>query len=173
MGNVDAAVPAETTEFTRRVPVPPARPFLDTFRANLKETFFPDDPLRQFRHQTGPRKLLLGLKYFLPIIDWAPTYSASIFKSDLIAGITIASLAIPQGISYAKLANLPPILGLYSSFVPPLVYAMMGSSRDLAVGTVAVPSLLIASMLGKEISPAEEPALYLHVAFTNCELYIY
>ncbi|KAG6537610.1 hypothetical protein ZIOFF_002705 [Zingiber officinale] len=165
MGNVDAAVPAET-EFTIRVPVPPARPFLDTFKANLKETFFPDDPLRQFRHQTGPRKLLLGLKYFLPIIDWAPTYSASIFKSDLIAGITIASLAIPQGISYAKLANLPPILGLYSSFVPPLVYAMMGSSRDLAVGTVAVPSLLIASMLGKEISPAEEPALYLHVAFT-------
>ncbi|XP_074582136.1 sulfate transporter 3.1-like [Curcuma longa] len=165
MGTLDAALPA-ATEFTRRVPVPPARPFLDTFRANLKETFFPDDPIRQFRHQTGPRKLLLGLKYFLPIIDWAPTYSASVFKSDLIAGITIASLAIPQGISYAKLANLPPILGLYSSFVPPLVYAMMGSSRDLAVGTVAVPSLLIASMLGKEISPAQDPSLYLHVAFT-------
>ncbi|KAG6504229.1 hypothetical protein ZIOFF_036560 [Zingiber officinale] len=163
MGNAD--VPA-VTEFPRRVPVPPVRPFLDTFRANLKETFFPDDPLRQFRHQPARRKLVLGIKYFFPIFDWAPTYTFSFFKSDLIAGITIASLAIPQGISYAKLANLPPILGLYSSFVPPLVYAMMGSSRDLAVGTVAVSSLLIGSMLSNEISPTEEPSLYLHVAFT-------
>ncbi|XP_042389608.1 sulfate transporter 3.1-like [Zingiber officinale] len=163
MGNAD--VPA-VTEFARRVPVPPVRPFLDTFRANLKETFFPDDPLRQFRHQPARRKLVLGIKYFFPIFDWAPTYTFSFFKSDLIAGITIASLAIPQGISYAKLANLPPILGLYSSFVPPLVYAMMGSSRDLAVGTVAVSSLLIGSMLSNEISPTEEPSLYLHVAFT-------
>lgn len=53
-----------------------------------------------------------------------------------------------------------------SSFVPPLVYAMMGSSRDLAVGTVAVASLLMASMLGKEVSAAENPTLYLHLAFT-------
>lgn len=53
-----------------------------------------------------------------------------------------------------------------SSFVPPLVYAMMGSSRDLAVGTVAVASLLIGSMLEKEVSPTEDPALYLRLAFT-------
>ncbi|XP_042417397.1 sulfate transporter 3.1-like [Zingiber officinale] len=163
MGNAELPAGAE---YARRVPVPPGRPFLDTFKANLKETFFPDDPLRQFRHQPAPRKLVLGLKYFFPILDWAPTYTFSFFKSDLIAGVTIASLAIPQGISYAKLANLPPILGLYSSFVPPLVYAMMGSSRDLAVGTVAVASLLISSMLSKEISPTQQPSLYLHVAFT-------
>jgi sulfate transporter 3 len=50
--------------------------------------------------------------------------------------------------------------------VPPLVYAMMGSSRDLAVGTVAVASLLIGSMLGAEVPAAENPALYLHLAFT-------
>ncbi|RWW47141.1 hypothetical protein BHE74_00046862 [Ensete ventricosum] len=173
MGNADGAFPG--TEYARRVPVPPPRPFLDTFRANLKETFFPDDPLRQFRNERGPRRVLLGLKYFLPILEWAPTYSFGLFKADLIAGITIASLAIPQGISYAKLANLPPILGMLlhgfhvivdSSFVPPLVYAMMGSSRDLAVGTVAVASLLIGSMLGKEVSPTKDPALYLHLAFT-------
>ncbi|URD75950.1 STAS domain [Musa troglodytarum] len=164
MGNADGVLPG--TEFGRRVPVPPSRPFLDTFRANLKETFFPDDPLRQFRNESGPRRVILGLKYFLPILDWAPTYSLSLFKSDLIAGATIASLAIPQGISYAKLANLPPIIGLYSSFVPPLVYAMMGSSRDLAVGTVAVASLLIGSMLADEVSPTQEPALYLHLALT-------
>lgn len=53
-----------------------------------------------------------------------------------------------------------------SSFVPPLVYAMMGSSRDLAVGTVAVASLLTASMLGNAVNANENPTLYLHLAFT-------
>jgi sulfate transporter 3 len=53
-----------------------------------------------------------------------------------------------------------------SSFVPPLVYALMGSSKDLAVGTVAVASLLISSMLSREVSPTENPALYLHLALT-------
>ncbi|KAK9984256.1 hypothetical protein SO802_033781 [Lithocarpus litseifolius] len=94
------------------------------------------------------------------------THRDKFLKADLIAGITIASLAIPQGISYAKLANLPPILGLYSSFVPPLVYALMGSSRDLAVGTVAVASLLTGAMLGEEVNALENPKLYLHLAFT-------
>ncbi|KAL0370486.1 UNVERIFIED_CONTAM: Sulfate transporter 3.1 [Sesamum angustifolium] len=95
-----------------------------------------------------------------------PALHAGFFKADLIAGITIASLAIPQGISYAKLANLPPILGLYSSFVPPLIYAVMGSSRDLAVGTVAVGSLLTGSMLGQVVDANDDPKLYLHLAFT-------
>lgn len=53
-----------------------------------------------------------------------------------------------------------------SSFVPPLVYAIMGSSKDLAVGTVAVASLLIASFLGQEVNYNENPKLYLHLAFT-------
>ncbi|PUZ42735.1 hypothetical protein GQ55_9G606200 [Panicum hallii var. hallii] len=150
-----------------RVPVPPARPFLDTFRANLKETFFPDDPFRSVVRERGAaRRTLAALRYFFPFLEWAPAYTLGAFKADLIAGITIASLAIPQGISYAKLANLPPILGLYSSFVPPLVYALMGSSKDLAVGTVAVASLLIGSMLSSEVSPTENPALYLHLALT-------
>lgn len=53
-----------------------------------------------------------------------------------------------------------------SSFVPPMVYAVMGSSKDLAVGTVAVPSLLIASMLGKDVPPSQNPTLYVHLVFT-------
>lgn len=53
-----------------------------------------------------------------------------------------------------------------SSFVPPMVYAIMGSSKDLAVGTVAVASLLTAAMLGKEVSAVENPKLYVHLAFT-------
>lgn len=53
-----------------------------------------------------------------------------------------------------------------SSFIPPLIYAMMGSSRDLAVGTVAVGSLLMGSMLSNAVDPNEDPKLYLHLAFT-------
>ncbi|KAK8654260.1 hypothetical protein V6N13_128231 [Hibiscus sabdariffa] len=170
MGNADFVYPPSTSDrreqCTHRVAIPPAQPFFTSFKNSLKETFFPDDPLRQFKNKTPSKKLILGLQYLFPILEWAPRYSFQFLKSDLISGITIASLAIPQGISYAKLANLPPILGLYSSFIPPLVYAMMGSSRDLAVGTVAVASLLTASMLGKEVNAAEHPTLYLHLAFT-------
>ncbi|OMO77657.1 sulfate anion transporter [Corchorus capsularis] len=171
MGNVDYGYPSANDNqgghaHHHRVAVPPPQPFIKSFKNSLKETFFPDDPLRQFKNQSPCRKVVLGLQYFLPILEWAPRYTLQFFKADLISGITIASLAIPQGISYAKLANLPPILGLYSSFIPPLVYAMMGSSRDLAVGTVAVASLLTASMLGQEVSATENPTLYLHLAFT-------
>ncbi|KAJ9188093.1 hypothetical protein P3X46_003486 [Hevea brasiliensis] len=166
MGNADCVYPTSNVEYAHRVAIPPPQPFVKSLKYNLKETFFPDDPLRQFKNQPPSRKLILGLQYFLPILEWAPRYNLEFLKADLIAGITIASLAIPQGISYAKLANLPPILGLYSSFVPPLVYAMMGSSRDLAVGTVAVASLLTASMLGNEVNANENPKLYLHLAFT-------
>ena len=95
-----------------RVAIPPPQPFFMSFKNSLKETFFPDDPLKQFKNKTPSRKIILGLQYFLPILEWAPRYSLQFLKADLIAGITIASLAIPQGISYAKLANLPPIIGL-------------------------------------------------------------
>ncbi|EOX94680.1 Sulfate transporter 3,1 [Theobroma cacao] len=166
MGNADYVYPSANDQCAHRVAIPPPQPFFKSFKNSLKETFFPDDPLRQFKNKTPSRKFILGLQYFLPILEWAPRYSLQFLKADLIAGITIASLAIPQGISYAKLANLPPILGLYSSFIPPLVYAMMGSSRDLAVGTVAVASLLTASMLGQEVNATENPKLYLHLAFT-------
>ncbi|KAG8477728.1 hypothetical protein CXB51_027581 [Gossypium anomalum] len=168
MGNADYVYPStnEYRQCAHPVAVPPPQPFFKSFKNSLKETFFPDDPLRQFKNKTPSRKFFLGLQYFLPILEWGPRYTFQFLKSDLISGITIASLAIPQGISYAKLANLPPILGLYSSFIPPLIYAMMGSSRDLAVGTVAVASLLIGSMLGDEVNATENPTLYLHLAFT-------
>ncbi|OIT39225.1 PREDICTED: sulfate transporter 3.1-like isoform X1 [Nicotiana attenuata] len=169
MGNKDYEYPASMNVESRKthpVEIPPPQPFFKSLKNTVKETLFPDDPLGQFKNQPPCKKFILGLQYLFPIFEWGPRYTLDFFKSDLIAGITIASLAIPQGISYAKLANLPPILGLYSSFVPPLVYAVMGSSRDLAVGTVAVASLLISSMLGDEVNPTENPTLYLHLAFT-------
>ncbi|KAJ8434812.1 hypothetical protein Cgig2_033534 [Carnegiea gigantea] len=150
-----------------RVVAPPPQPLFKSLRASLKEALFPDDPFRKLKNQPKfSRKLLLGLQYFFPILEWGPRYSFGFFKSDLISGITIASLAIPQGISYSQLAKLPPILGLCSSFIPPLVYAVLGSSRDLAVGTSAVGSLLIGSMLSRVVNPNENPKLFLHLAFT-------
>ncbi|KAG8091631.1 hypothetical protein GUJ93_ZPchr0012g20190 [Zizania palustris] len=152
-----------------RVPVPPARPLLRTVGDNLMETFFPDDPFRAVAREGAGgrgRRAVAALRYVLPCLEWLPSYSLGALRSDLVAGVTVASLAVPQGISYAKLADLPPIVGLYSSFVPALVYAAMGSSRELAVGTMAVGSLLFAAMLGREAPPGENPELYVRLAFT-------
>ncbi|XP_028776625.1 probable sulfate transporter 3.3 [Neltuma alba] len=154
-------------EETHKVVVPPRRTTLEKLSAKLKEMFFPDDPLRQFKGQPLKNKLVLAAQYFFPILQWGPNYNLSLLKSDIVSGLTIASLAIPQGISYAKLASLPPIVGLYSSFVPPLVYAVLGSSRDLAVGPVSIASLVLGSMLRQEVSPASDPVLFLELAFTS------
>ncbi|PWA96190.1 SLC26A/SulP transporter [Artemisia annua] len=92
-----------------KVETPPKRSSLQKLKNRLKETFFPDDPLRQFKGQSIRQKWLLGFQYIFPILQWGPQYNLNLFKSDVVSGLTIASLAIPQGISYAKLANLPPI----------------------------------------------------------------
>ncbi|KAH9746357.1 putative sulfate transporter 3.3 [Citrus sinensis] len=149
-----------------RVVPPPHKSTIEKLKRRLKETFFPDDPLRQFKGQPLGKKWILAAQYIFPILEWGPNYSFKLFKSDIISGLTIASLAIPQGISYAKLANLPPIVGLYSSFVPPLVYTVLGSSRDLAVGPVSIASLIMGSMLRQEVSPTQNPVLFLQLAFT-------
>lgn len=150
-----------------KVVPPPHRSTFEKLKTRLKETFFPDDPLRQFKGQTGKMRFILGAQYVFPILQWGTNYSFQLFKSDVVSGLTIASLAIPQGISYAKLANLPPIVGLYSSFVPPLVYAVLGSSRDLAVGPVSIASLIMGSMLREEVSPSNDPLLFLQLAFSS------
>ncbi|KAM3326565.1 sulfate transporter 3.1 [Capsicum chacoense] len=164
MGNAD--FDDQYSHHHQKVEIPPPKPFLKAFKSNVKETLFPDDPFRKFKNQPLSKKISLGFQYFVPILDWAPRYTFQLFKADVIAGITIASLAVPQGISYAGLANLPPVIGLYSSFVPPMIYAMLGSSKHLAIGNVAVPSLLISAMLGKVVNPHENPKLYLQLVFT-------
>ncbi|KAK4476886.1 hypothetical protein RD792_016050 [Penstemon davidsonii] len=148
-----------------KVGVPPKQNLFKEFKFTFKETFFHDDPLRPFKDQSKSKKLLLGIEALFPIVDWGRRYKLSMFKGDLIAGLTIASLCIPQDIGYAKLANLDPNFGLYSSFVPPLIYAFMGSSRDIAIGPVAVVSLLLGSMLQKEIDPKHKVE-YQRLAFT-------
>ncbi|XP_009403141.2 probable sulfate transporter 3.3 [Musa acuminata AAA Group] len=156
----------ETSEAVHRVAEPPPQSTVDKMKVRMKETFFPDDPFRRFKGQPLKRKWVLAAQYLFPVLDWAPSYSFSLFKSDLVAGLTIASLAIPQGISYAKLASLPPVVGLYTSFVPPLVYSVLGSSRDLAVGPVSITSLVMGSMLRQVANPITDPYLFLQLAFT-------
>ncbi|XP_042464743.1 probable sulfate transporter 3.4 [Zingiber officinale] len=149
-----------------RVDVPPEISAFQCLKLRLREFLFPDDSFHQFKNQPFLKSLALALQYVFPIFAWGSDYTLSLLKSDAISGITIASLAIPQGISYAKLADLPPIVGLYSSFVPPLIYSALGSSRDLAVGPVSIASLVMGSMLREEVSPNKQPALFLQLAFT-------
>ena len=88
------------------------------------------------------------LKKFFPILTWLPNYTGSTFKSDFIAGITVSFLLIPQGMAYALIAGLPPIYGLYAALSPQIIYALLGTSKQLAVGPVAMDSLLVAAGLG-------------------------
>ncbi len=87
------------------------------------------------------------LKRFFPIVEWLPTYKKNYFSGDISAGITVGIMLIPQGMAYALIAGLPPIYGLYAALVPNLMYAFTGSSRKLAVGPVALDSLIVASSL--------------------------
>lgn len=87
------------------------------------------------------------LAKILPFITWFEGYNSGKFKLDLVAGITVALVLIPQSMAYAKLAGLPPYYGLYAAFLPPMIAALFGSSRQLATGPVAVVSLMTAASL--------------------------
>lgn len=78
------------------VRLPPPTTAVQKLRHRLSEIFFPDDPLHKFKDQTLLRKFVLGLQFFFPIFQWAPNYSLKLLKSDVVSGLTIASLAIPQ-----------------------------------------------------------------------------
>lgn len=87
-------------------------------------------------------------KTFLPVLDWLPKYKKEQLKGDLSAGLTVGVMLIPQGMAYAMIAGLPPIYGLYAATLPLILYALLGTSRQLAVGPVAMVSLLTAAGIG-------------------------
>jgi SulP family sulfate permease len=89
------------------------------------------------------------LKQYLPILGWLGNYRREDLSGDLIAGLIVAIMLVPQGMAYALLAGLPPQVGLYASVLPLLLYAIFGSSRTLAVGPVAMVSLMTASALSE------------------------
>ena len=107
---------------------------------------------------TDLQRKLSRLTDFFPIAGWLKTYTRQDFNSDLFAGIITAILLVPQGIAYAILAGLPPQLGLYASILPPVLYALLGTSRTLSVGPVSIAAIMIASALNSpEISALGNP----------------
>lgn len=90
-----------------------------------------------------------ALKRLLPILDWGRRYNRATLGSDLLAAVIVTLMLIPQSLAYAMLAGLPPEVGLYASIAPLLLYALFGSSRVLAVGPVAVVSLMTATAIGQ------------------------
>lgn len=105
----------------------------------------------------------MNLKNHIPILDWLPNYKKSWFKGDLFAGITIGVMLIPQGIAYAIIAGLPPIYGLYTAMIPQIVYAILGTSRQLAVGPAAMDSLIVASGIGVLATMGSENFIFLSI----------
>jgi SulP family sulfate permease len=85
---------------------------------------------------------------FFPIIKDLLTYNQATLFSDLIAGLSIAVIVVPQGLAYAMIAGLPPIYGLYAALIPQLIHGILGTSRHPAVGPVALDSLVVAIALG-------------------------
>ncbi|MES3628897.1 MAG: solute carrier family 26 protein [Longimonas sp.] len=85
------------------------------------------------------------LRSALPLLDQLANYNSSALKGDLSAGLTVGVMLIPQGMAYALIAGLPPIYGLYAALIPLVGYAIFGTSRQLAVGPVALISLLVAA----------------------------
>ena len=83
----------------------------------------------------------------VPLLRWLREADAGSYRSDLLAGLTVAAMLVAQGMAYAALAGMPPVTGLYAATVPLVVYALLGTSGQLAVGPVAIVSLLTASTL--------------------------
>ena len=98
----------------------------------------------------------MNFKQYFPILEWLPNYNSDFFKGDLIAGLTVGVMLIPQGMAYAMLAGMPPIYGLYASIIPLILYAIFGTSRQLAVGPVAMVALLIAAGVGELTTDTNE-----------------
>jgi hypothetical protein len=97
-------------------------------------------------------KRMMYLKYYIPILNWTQQYKWRYFKGDLVAAITMASFYIPMALSYASnLAHLPPVHGLYSFALNPLIYAVLGTCPQMVVGPEAPGSLLVGEIVRENI----------------------
>jgi len=95
-----------------------------------------------------------ALERLLPVWGWLRRYKRADLSADLLAGLIVAVMLVPQAMAYALLAGLPPAAGLYASILPLLLYGLLGSSRVLAVGPVAIDSLLVAAAVAPLIASA-------------------
>ncbi|MFG6160357.1 SulP family inorganic anion transporter [Halomonas sp. 1390] len=93
------------------------------------------------------------LKRYLPILTWLPHYTRRLAGADLLAGVIVSIMVIPQSLAYALLAGLPAVVGLYASILPLLAYTLLGTSRTLAVGPVAIIALMTGAALSGVAAP--------------------
>jgi len=93
--------------------------------------------------------MISSLRKYVPVLDWGRRYDRDALQNDLIAAVIVTIMLIPQSLAYALLAGLPPEAGLYASILPIILYAIFGTSRALAVGPVAVVSLMTAAAVGQ------------------------
>src|SRR5215475_6283125 len=106
-----------------------------------------------------------ALADFIPIVSWLRTYPKEWWRPDVIAGLTAAAVVIPKAMAYATIAGLPLQVGLYTVFVPMVIYAVLGTSRPLSVSTTATLAVLTAAELG-EVVPNADPAQLLTASAT-------
>ena len=104
------------------------------------------------------------LQRTFPILDWGRRYNRSTLTNDLIAALIVTVMLVPQSLAYAMLAGLPPQVGLYASMLPLVAYILFGTSRALAVGPVAVISLMTAAAISQVAAPGSPEYLAMAVA---------
>jgi len=108
-------------------------------------------------------KITQVLSTVFPVVQTLTTYNKDNLRGDLSAGVTVAIMLIPQGMAYSVLAGLPPVYGLYASLIPIILYALLGTSRQLAVGPVAMVSLLVLAGVGQYAEPGSERFIQLAI----------
>ncbi|VAH87800.1 unnamed protein product [Triticum turgidum subsp. durum] len=120
----------QTDDHGYKVRFPPAKGLFTELAEGVKETFFPDDPLREYKDQPRSKKLWFGLVHLFPVLDWARSYTFGMFKGDFIAGLTIASLCIPQEeIDPVKNPHEYSRLAFTATFFAGITQAMLGFFR--------------------------------------------
>src|SRR5262244_1305953 len=113
------------------------------------------------RHSSGENELPTNrqLNGYIPITDWLFSYNKEWLRPDLIAGLTTAAVVIPKAMAYATIAGLPVQVGLYTAFLPMVIYAVLGNSRPLSVSTTTTIAILAAAALGQVAAEGDAGAL--------------
>lgn len=101
----------------------------------------------------------------IPFLQWVANYKKSWLRPDIIAGITTAAVVIPKAMAYATIAGLPVVVGLYTAFVPMLIYALLGTSQPLSVSTTTTIAILVGAQIG-QFNPSADPSTLLTVSAT-------
>lgn len=96
----------------------------------------------------------MNLKRYIPILEWLPQITKKELKGDIIAGLTVWVMIVPQSMAYALLAGMPPIYGLYGAFIPSFLYAFLGTSRQLSLGPAAISSILLLAGVSQIAEPS-------------------